>query len=207
MLKPIRILLQTTIPHIEDDWNIERFSLLRDHLASITDDDGKKVFNVTARDRETNAAGNDVVLSSLDTSGFDELWLFAVDAGDGLTVADCEGIRAFDKEVAAFWLHAIIRIWVRRFAHSVELVARTSSILNILTQMSHVTSAMIKTLRISHGPTTIQAVTVTTSALTSSNQSTRCSRIPRTHPVPSNTFQRIHMKALSACLRARTLRV
>lgn len=37
MTKPIRILLQTTIPAKKDDWNIERFSLLRDHLASIED--------------------------------------------------------------------------------------------------------------------------------------------------------------------------
>ena len=29
MTKPIRILLQTTIPAIEDDWNIERFSFIR----------------------------------------------------------------------------------------------------------------------------------------------------------------------------------
>jgi hypothetical protein len=32
MLRPIRILLQTTIPTTEDDWSIERFSLLRDYL-------------------------------------------------------------------------------------------------------------------------------------------------------------------------------
>jgi hypothetical protein len=98
MHRPIRILLQTTIPHIEDDWNIQRFSLLRDHLDSITDDGGKKVFEVTARDRETNANGNDPVLSSLDTADFDELWLFAVDTGDGLTVADCEGITRFRQK-------------------------------------------------------------------------------------------------------------
>src|SRR3982751_5421272 len=95
MTRPIRVLLQTTIPHIEDDWNILRFSLLRDHLESIADDGGDRVFEVTARDRETNADGNDSLLSSLDTSDFDELWLFAVDAGDGLTVADCEGITRF----------------------------------------------------------------------------------------------------------------
>jgi hypothetical protein len=38
--KPISILLQTTIPPIADDWNIDRFSLLRDHLASLTDESG-----------------------------------------------------------------------------------------------------------------------------------------------------------------------
>jgi hypothetical protein len=34
-------------------------------------------------------------LSRLDSTDFDELWLFAVDAGDGLTVADCQGITRF----------------------------------------------------------------------------------------------------------------
>jgi hypothetical protein len=95
MNTPIRILLQTTIPAIEDDWNINRFSLLREHLAALTDDAGQPLCQVTARNRETNADGDDVVLSQLDASDFDELWLFAVDTGDGLTTADCEGITRF----------------------------------------------------------------------------------------------------------------
>jgi hypothetical protein len=33
MTEPIRILLQTTIPTIEDDWHVGRFSMLRDSLA------------------------------------------------------------------------------------------------------------------------------------------------------------------------------
>ena len=56
---------------------------------------GEPLCKVTARDREINAGGNDVVLSVLDTTNFDELWLFAVDTGNGLTVADCEGITRF----------------------------------------------------------------------------------------------------------------
>ena len=95
MEQPIRILLQTTIPSIEDDWNIDRFSLLRDHLASLKDENDKPLCTVTARNRETNAEGNEVILSVLDTTDFDELWLFAVDAGDGLSVADCQGITRF----------------------------------------------------------------------------------------------------------------
>jgi hypothetical protein len=95
MSRPIRILLQTTIPNIEDDWNIGRFSLLREHLSSLKDDAGQPLFEVTARDRETNADGNDDVLSRLDSTDFDELWLFAVDTGDGLSVADCQGITRF----------------------------------------------------------------------------------------------------------------
>ena len=95
MTKPIRILLQTTIPFAEDDWNIGRFSLLRDELISTKDDAGNQVFEVTTRDREADSAGNDPVLSTLDRSELDELWLFAIDTGEGLSVADCQGITRF----------------------------------------------------------------------------------------------------------------
>jgi hypothetical protein len=95
MSKPVKILLQTTIPSIEDDWNINRFSLLRKHLSSLRDDQGRALYDVIARDREANEDGSDGVLSALDTTDFDELWLFAVDKGDGLSVADCEGITRF----------------------------------------------------------------------------------------------------------------
>jgi hypothetical protein len=95
MTKPIRILLQTTIPFVEDDWHIGRFSLLRNFLASLKDEAGNLLYQITTRDREQDADGNEPVLSTLDSSDFDELWLFAVDTGDGLTVADCEGITRF----------------------------------------------------------------------------------------------------------------
>lgn len=95
MKRPIRILLQTTIPAIEDDWHIGRFSLLGEHLRGLQDSEGHALCEVTARNRETNADGDDEVLSRLDATDFDELWLFAVDAGDGLTVADCQGITRF----------------------------------------------------------------------------------------------------------------
>ena len=95
MTNPIRILLQTTIPAAEDDWSIERFSLLREHLASIKDKDENPVYEVTARNRESNSDGNDELLSRLDESDFDELWLFAVDPGNGLSSADCQGITRF----------------------------------------------------------------------------------------------------------------
>ena len=91
MANPIHILLQTTIPAIEDNWNIDRFSLLRDHLAS------DPRHRVTTRNREVNAEGNDVLLSKLDASDVDELWLFAVDEGNGLSVADCQGITRFHQ--------------------------------------------------------------------------------------------------------------
>src|SRR5256714_2337653 len=95
MRNPINILLQTTIQAIADDWNINRFSLLRDYLTSLTNENSEPLCKVTARDRETNTHGNDAVLSVFDTCDFDELWLFAVDTGNGLTVADCEGITRF----------------------------------------------------------------------------------------------------------------
>jgi hypothetical protein len=91
----IRILLQTTIPAIEDDWNIDRFSLLAEHMSSITDEKGQSMCQVTARNRESSPGGSDKVLSKLDQTDFDELWLFAVDRGNGLTVEDCEGITRF----------------------------------------------------------------------------------------------------------------
>ncbi|HET6975930.1 MAG TPA: hypothetical protein VFI24_06390 [Pyrinomonadaceae bacterium] len=97
MSDPIHILLQTTIPPVEDDWNIGRFSLLAEHLASIKNADGSPVYKVTTRNRETNSDGNDVVLSVLDTTDIDELWIFAVDVGDGLTEDDCKGITRFHQ--------------------------------------------------------------------------------------------------------------
>jgi hypothetical protein len=93
---PIRILLQTTIPPIENDWHIGRFSMLRDYLASVRADDGTPRFEVTARDRAAPGAP-DPVLSALDDSSFDELWLFAVDTGDGLTREDRAGIARFHQ--------------------------------------------------------------------------------------------------------------
>jgi hypothetical protein len=95
MPAPTRILLQTTIPFAEDDWHIGRFSLLRNELASLKDEAGNALYEVTARNRESDSAGNDPVLSTLDTTPFDELWLFAIDTGDGLTAADCQGITRF----------------------------------------------------------------------------------------------------------------
>ena len=97
MSNPVHILLQTTIPSVEDDWNIGRFSLLAEHLASLKDESGAPLYHVTTRNRETNAEGNDPVLSALDASDFQQLWLFAVDTGDGLSVPDCEGISRFHQ--------------------------------------------------------------------------------------------------------------
>ncbi|HEY4093004.1 MAG TPA: hypothetical protein VGN46_15935 [Luteibacter sp.] len=89
-----RILMQTTIPYDADDWHIGRFSLLRDTLADMRGGDGAPLFEVTMRDRDPLGAP-DSVLSTLDTSDYDELWLFAVDVGSGLTPDDCGAISRF----------------------------------------------------------------------------------------------------------------
>ncbi|WP_293903831.1 hypothetical protein [Phenylobacterium sp.] len=91
MSTPLRILLQTTITTQADDWHIGRFSRLRHHLASL------EGVQVTARDRATSGGTTDPVLGALDRSDFDELWLFAVDVGDGLNAEECAAIGRFRK--------------------------------------------------------------------------------------------------------------
>src|SRR3954465_340537 len=91
------ILLQTTIPYAADDWNITRFSLVAEHLSSVTDDKGNRLFSVTSRDRENLPNGDDKVLAQLDDSDFDQLWLFGVDVGNGLSGNDCAAIGRFAK--------------------------------------------------------------------------------------------------------------
>jgi hypothetical protein len=94
MTVPSKILLQTTIPYTENDWHIGRFSLLRNYLAGLSDGDGHPLFEIVARDRDPRGKP-DSVLSQLDRTDFDELWLFAVDVGDGLTAEDCAAISRF----------------------------------------------------------------------------------------------------------------
>jgi hypothetical protein len=93
MARTLRILVQTTTPRKADDWSIESFRLLRKELASI--EEGGLRFDVVARDRAPGSSAPDPVLSTLHESDFDELWLFALDEGDGLTPADCWGITRF----------------------------------------------------------------------------------------------------------------
>lgn len=95
-MKTIQILLQTTIPPISDDWSIARFSRLTELLRSHRDAEGRAVFNVVARDRDPQGEP-DSVLSRLDETEFDQLWLFAVDVGNGLTPEDCAGITRFRR--------------------------------------------------------------------------------------------------------------
>jgi len=83
-----RILLQTTITAHPDDWDVARFSLLADELRAAGHD-------VIARNRARR--GDDPVLGHLDEWGFDQLWLMAVDTGDGLTATEAEAIMRFRR--------------------------------------------------------------------------------------------------------------
>ena len=82
-----KILLQTTIPAHPDDWDISRFSLLADELRAAGHE-------VIARNRD-DRGDDDPVLSHVDELGYDQLWLMAVDVGDGLTAADADAIVRF----------------------------------------------------------------------------------------------------------------
>jgi hypothetical protein len=82
------ILVQTTLTEGDGEWQIERFST----LVSLLRNEGH---DVVARNREPGADGSDPVLSSLERSRFDELWLFAADRGNGLAPADVRGILRF----------------------------------------------------------------------------------------------------------------
>ena len=93
-MNPIKILLQTTIPTTQDDWSIARFSYLADFLRGQNDEQGRPLFDVTTRDRDPLGAP-DSLLSKLDQSDFDQMWLFAVDTGNGLTGEDCAAISRF----------------------------------------------------------------------------------------------------------------
>ena len=95
--RPLRVLLQTTIPTIEDDWHIGRFGNLAGYLSGLEDAAGRRLCDVVARDRAAPAGADDPVLGAIDRSDIDQLWLFAVDSGDGLTPAECRAIDAFRR--------------------------------------------------------------------------------------------------------------
>jgi hypothetical protein len=92
---PLRILLQTTTPAKPDDWSIDSLSLLRQQLESVRVQDQPAI--VTARNREVSSSEPDPVLLGIDRSDFDELWLFALDVGPGLTTDECASIGRFRR--------------------------------------------------------------------------------------------------------------
>jgi hypothetical protein len=77
----MRVLLQTTIPSTPDDWTIDRFSMLEQLLAESGHD-------VTSRNKDAS-------LAAIDRSDFDQIWLFAVDAGDGIDAEECAALTRF----------------------------------------------------------------------------------------------------------------
>src|SRR5262249_5039630 len=93
---PLRILLQTTTPARPDDWTIDSFSLLRRELEK-SGRDGRPVV-VAARNRDASASGSDPILAGIDRLDWDELWLFALDSGAGLTAAECAAIDRFWRQ-------------------------------------------------------------------------------------------------------------
>lgn len=83
----MRVLLQVTTPYAADDWNVNRFALLRAEIAALA--------SVTARNREAIAGGSDPVLLALPESDVDQVWIVGVDAGNGLTADECAAISRF----------------------------------------------------------------------------------------------------------------
>ncbi len=106
-MKP-RILLQGSIPYAADDWHVGRFSLLAAELARWAD--------VTARNREPDAAGDDRTLLGLRREPYDELWLLAVDGGAALTPPECDAVNGFQRAgggVLAARDHCNMGMWLR----------------------------------------------------------------------------------------------
>jgi hypothetical protein len=101
--RTIRILVQTTTPGGPDDWSVASLSLLTEHLASLHEDGTR--FEVTARNREPDSSGDDPVLAALDRSSFDELWLSALDTGEGMK-KEPRALRDIQRYVRnlALWL-------------------------------------------------------------------------------------------------------
>jgi hypothetical protein len=103
--RPINVLLQTTIPHADDDWHVGRFSMLRDYIAGLTTPDGRPLAHVTARNREPDANGVDPVLGAIDASDYDQVWLFGVDTGGdtGISKAECKALSDFRRAGGAIF--------------------------------------------------------------------------------------------------------
>jgi hypothetical protein len=81
-----KVLIQTTIAAVDDDWNVGRFSLLAQTLSQAGHE-------VTTRNRESE--NDDSLLCRLAESDYDQLWLMAVDTGQGLTEQEVASILAF----------------------------------------------------------------------------------------------------------------
>jgi hypothetical protein len=108
-----RILLQTSIPFTADDWHVGRFSLLAAELG--------RWGQVTARDRDAGAAGDDRVLLGLSRDEFEELWILGVDGGTGLSAGECAAVNRFQEEGGGLMTardHADMGLWLRQLARA-----------------------------------------------------------------------------------------
>jgi hypothetical protein len=92
-----RLLLKTTIGAAQNDWNVGRFSLLAEHLRSLRDPSGTPLYEVVARNRAENAAGDDSDLAALADGAFDQLWLVGTDVTGALTAGDVEHVIRFRR--------------------------------------------------------------------------------------------------------------
>src|SRR6476661_4540456 len=90
-----RVLLKTTIPFTEDDWHIGRFALLQGHLRSLTGADGSPLYEVDARDRVENGAGDDDDLRAAGAGAYDQVWLIGTDSTGALTQGDVDALTRF----------------------------------------------------------------------------------------------------------------
>lgn len=119
----MRILLQCTIPYVDDDWHAGRFALLAGEL--------QKIANVVARNLEPSSAGDDRVLSRLSRGDFDEVWLLGVDGGraPALSPRDVAALNAFhragggllttrDHEDMGRWLRQVDGVGRAHFFHA-----------------------------------------------------------------------------------------
>jgi hypothetical protein len=109
VMAALRLLLQCTIADSADDWHVGRFSLLAEQLRTVAE--------VVARNREPDSRGDDPILSTLDHSQFDEVWLLGVDGGEGLSPRDCAGVNAFQRRGGGLLTardHANMGMWLRQ---------------------------------------------------------------------------------------------
>ena len=174
------LLLQTTIEGDPDDWNIGRFGLLKAFLAGLRDESGQPAFRVTARNRDQRG-GPDSILSRLDESDFQQLWLFAVDVGDGLTEEDCAAIGRFRRNGASL----LVTRDHMDLGSSVCTLASVQPITSIRATWiptAAATASTIATRPGSHGRTTTRAPTATTSTYVRQASRMRCCWIPNRNP-------------------------
>lgn len=98
------ILVKTTIPPVEDDWNVGRFSRLTAFLSSMEDEQGQRLYAVSARDRVEDPSGDDEDLKSAAEGWFDQIWLIATDVTNALTNRDIEWLEEFRKRGGGLFL-------------------------------------------------------------------------------------------------------